>query len=154
MYWKKLFRVTGMVRNYWMKMTRGGEQPEISLTQLQIISCVLLSPGNRVRVRDISDDLGITPGGVSQQVEHLVRLGILERNTDETDRRAVSITLSAKGRELNCALDEFFAGLFGKLFAGVPEEEQRIFVETLDRMIASMEREKAKLNHKKIEVER
>ena len=137
--WKKLFQTTEMIRNYQTRAIRKGRYPEITMTQLQIIGCVLFSPEQSVRVRDISEELGITPGGVSQQVETLVQMGLLERKTDEKDRRAVCITLSERGKEINRKLDSFFSSLFQRLLAGVPEEKYRNFVEVLDTMAEAME---------------
>ena len=141
--WKKLFQTTEMIRNYQTRAIRKGGDPEVTMTQVQIIGCVLFSPEQSVRIRDISEELGITPGGISQQVDTLVRMGLLERKPDENDRRAVCITLSEKGREINRNLDRFFSTLFQRLLAGVPEEKCRIFVEVLDSMSNTMKELKA-----------
>ena len=143
--WKKLFQTTEMIRNYQTKAIRTGRYPDVTMTQVQIIGCVLFSPEQSVRIRDISEELGITPGGISQQVETLVQMGLLERKTDEKDRRAVCITLSEKGMEINRKLDTFLTGLFQRLLTGVPEEKCYIFAEVLDAMSASMIKEKNKL---------
>ena len=136
--WKKLFQTTEKIRNYQSRAISKGKAPDITMTQVQIIGCVLFSPEQSVRVRDISEELGITPGGISQQVENLVKMGLLERKTDEKDRRAVCITLSEKGKEINQWLDGFLSGLFQKLLSEVPEEKRKIFVEVLDVMYQGM----------------
>ena len=136
--WKKLFQTTEMIRNYQTRAIRKGRHPEVTMTQVQIIGCVLFSPEQSVRIRDISEEIGITPGGISQQVDTLVRMGLLERKPDENDRRAVCITLSKKGREINGNLDQLFTSLFQRLLVGVPEEKCRIFVEVLDSMSSAM----------------
>ena len=136
--WKKLFQTTEKIRNYQSRAISKGKAPDITMTQVQIIGCVLFSPEQSVRVRDISEELGITPGGISQQVENLVKMGLLERKTDEKDRRAVCITLSDKGKEINQWLDGFLSGLFQKLLSEVPEEKRKIFVEVLDVMYQGM----------------
>lgn len=136
--WKKLFQTTEKIRNYQSRAISKGKAPDITMTQVQIIGCVLFSPEQSVRVRDISEELGITPGGISQQVENLVKMGLLERKTDEKDRRAVCITLSEKGKEINQWLDGFLSGLFQKLLSEVPEEKRKNFVEVLDVMYQGM----------------
>lgn len=140
--WKRLFQTTEMIRNYHARASRSGKNPDITLTQVQIIGCVLFSPDQQVRIRDIAEDLGITPGGVSQQVERLVKMGILEREVNETDRRAVRITLSEKGKTMNRELEVFFTELFEKLLGNVSPEKCGIFVEVLNAMIEAMEKEK------------
>ena len=138
--WKKLFQTTEKIRNYQSRAISKGKSPDITMTQMQIMGCVLLSPEKSVRVRDISEELGITPGGISQQVDTLVKMGLLERKPDEKDRRAVCITLSEKGNEINQWVDQFLSSLFRKLLADVPEEKRNVFAEVLDSMYQTLEK--------------
>ena len=138
--WKKLFQTTEMIRNYQTRAIRKGRHPEVTMTQVQIIGCVLFSPEQSVRIRDISEEIGITPGGISQQVDTLVKMGLLERKPDEKDRRAVCITLSEKGNEINQWVDQFLSNLFQKLLADVPEEKRNVFAEVLDSMYQTLEK--------------
>ena len=136
--WKKLLETTEKIRNYQSRAISKGKAPDISMTQMQIMGCVLFSPEKSVRVRDISEELGITPGGISQQVDTLVKMGLLERKPDEKDRRAVCITLSEKGEEINEWVDQFLTNLFQKLLADVPEEKRYVFAEVLDSMYQTL----------------
>ena len=138
--WKKLLETTEKIRNYQSRAISKGKAPDISMTQMQIMGCVLFSPEKSVRVRDISEELGITPGGISQQVDTLVKMGLLERKPDEKDRRAVCITLSEKGEEINQWVDQFLTNLFQKLLADVPEEKRYVFAEVLDSMYQTLEK--------------
>lgn len=138
--WKKLLETTEKIRNYQSRAISKGKAPDITMTQMQIMGCVLFSPEKSVRVRDISEELGITPGGISQQVDTLVKMGLLERKPDEKDRRAVCITLSEKGNEINQWVDQFLSNLFQKLLADVPEEKRWVFAEVLDSMYQTLEK--------------
>ncbi|MBQ6596491.1 MAG: MarR family transcriptional regulator [Lentisphaeria bacterium] len=138
--WKKLLETTEKIRNYQSRAISKGKALDISMTQMQIMGCVLFSPEKSVRVRDISEELGITPGGISQQVDTLVKMGLLERKPDEKDRRAVCITLSEKGEEINQWVDQFLTNLFQKLLADVPEEKRWVFAEVLDSMYQTLEK--------------
>ena len=138
--WKKLLQTTEKIRNYQSRVISKGKAHDITMTQMQIMGCVLFSPEKSVRVRDISEELGITPGGISQQVETLVKMGLLERKPDEKDRRAVCITLSEKGEEINQWVDQFLTNLFQKLLADVPEEKRWVFAEVLDSMYQTLEK--------------
>ena len=138
--WKKLLQTTEKIRNYQSRAISKGKAPDITMTQMQIMGCVLFSPEKSVRVRDISEELGITPGGISQQVDTLVKMGLLERKPDEKDRRAVCITLSEKGEEINQWVDQFLTNLFQKLLADVPEEKRYVFAEVLDSMYQTLEK--------------
>ena len=143
-----------MMRNYNVRscrVKRSGK--DLSMTQMQIVGCVFFAPDQRVRVRDISDELGLTPGAVSQQVEKLVQMDFLDRKADEHDRRAVCITLSENGRELYSDVEVFYNTLFDKILSGVPEEDLNAFSHVLDTMQHRVEEEKNKFlkNNKKEE---
>ena len=138
--WKKLLETTEKIRNYQSRAISKGKAPDITMTQMQIMGCVMFSPEKSVRVRDISEELGITPGGISQQVDTLVKMGLLERKPDEKDRRAVCITLSEKGKEINQWVDQFLSSLFQKLLADVPEKKRYVFAEVLDSMYQTLEK--------------
>lgn len=132
-----------MMRNYNVRscrVKRSGK--DLSMTQMQIVGCVFFAPDQRVRVRDISDELGLTPGAVSQQVEKLVQMDFLDRKADEHDRRAVCITLSENGRELYSDVEVFYNTLFDKILSGVPEEDLNAFSHVLDTMQHRVEEEK------------
>ena len=132
-----------MMRNYNVRscrVKRSGK--DLSMTQMQIVGCVFFAPDQRVRVRDISDELGLTPGAVSQQVEKLVQMDFLDRKADEHDRRAVCITLSENGRELYSDVEVFYNTLFDKILSGVPEEDLNVFSHVLDTMQHRVEEEK------------
>ena len=131
------------MRNYNVRscrIKRSGK--DLSMTQMQIVGCVFFAPDQRVRVRDISDELGLTPGAVSQQVEKLVQMDFLDRKADEHDRRAVCITLSENGRELYSDVEVFYNTLFDKILSGVPEEDLNVFSHVLDTMQHRVEEEK------------
>jgi len=51
-----------------------------------------------LRSSAVVDDLGIDKGAVSRQLQHLVDLGLLEREPDPLDGRATLLSLSADAR--------------------------------------------------------
>lgn len=85
-----------------------------------------------VRLKDVSQYLKITPGGVSQMVESLVRSGIIRRIQSEEDRRSIQLSLSEKGEKLSCCLEDFFAQMFREALQELPDEKQNSFLETLE----------------------
>ncbi|MGE5374138.1 MAG: MarR family winged helix-turn-helix transcriptional regulator [Bacteroidota bacterium] len=87
----------------------------------------------------ISDRFEITPAAASQMVDKLVQSGYVVREEDPTDRRAKTLNLTAKGRQLIDAGNEeryrWVEDLAGKLNA---EERARI-VEALEVMTQAMQ---------------
>ena len=87
----------------------------------------------------ISERFEITPAAASQMVDKLVQSGYIVREEDPSDRRAKTLNLTAKGRQLIDAGNEeryrWVDDLAGKLSA---EERARI-VEALELMTRAMQ---------------
>jgi DNA-binding MarR family transcriptional regulator len=86
----------------------------------------------------ISERFEITPAAASQMVDKLVQSGYIVREEDPTDRRAKTLNLTPKGRQLIDAGNEeryrWVEELAGKLNA----EERAQVVEALDVMTRAM----------------
>ena len=146
--WKSLFFFVEGVRNYQTRTVhfkRTAGERELTFPQVRVLGTVFMSSTGSVRVKDISDELGITPGAVSQSVDHLVSRGLLVRCQAEDDRRAVSIRLSERGLELNSHLDTSFNALFQRLLADIEPGKLEVFYEVLTSFHESLEREKSLL---------
>lgn len=92
----------------------------------------------------ISERFEITPAAASQMVDKLVQSGYIVREEDPTDRRAKTLNLTPKGRELIDAGNEeryrWVDELAGKLNA---DERARIVeaLELMTRAIQELEKE-------------
>lgn len=81
---------------------RAGEESDIetdlSVRQTAILLCVYLTPEPHT-VRALAANLNISKPAVSRAVDKLSVLGLLRRQTDETDRRSVNLyrTLTGAG---------------------------------------------------------
>lgn len=58
------------------------------------------SPGGRLRMSDLAAQVGLSTSGITTLVERLMTRGLMERNPDPGDRRALVVTLSDAGRAL------------------------------------------------------
>lgn len=140
--WKMLFKATGSIHDFHNRSMPDKLRNRATLAQLKVMGSVLSSPSGEVKVKDIADELGITPGGVSQAVDKLVKAGMLERRLLESDRRAVSISLSEKGSTIRTQTDAFFTALTARLLKNIPPENQVIFYNVLETMLTELENEK------------
>ena len=109
-----------------------------------MLVCIMRHEPGGVMLKDVANELELTPGAVSQMVEHLVRMELLERCASETDRRAVCIKLSRKGKSIRAFHEDFFNRVFSDFMKTVPEEKQKIFAEVMQKMHDYLEREKQK----------
>ena len=135
--WEKLFQVTDLIRDLHDRKQIEDRPPlRSTLAEMKIMGYVISSAGG-CSVKELSEQLKITPGAVSQNVEKLVRRGPLIRLPDENDRRSVRIMLSPEGLKRHERLNAEFGAILSELLEGVPEEKIEIFSEVLDHLIAT-----------------
>ena len=114
----------------------------ISISQLKLLGCLFRHKGEGMRLKDIAFEMDITPGGMSQAVDLLVRNGLVERFSSEVDRRAVSIRLSQEGKARRKKMYDFFVGMTEELMDDIAAEDLDAFC----RVTAQF---RTKLNEKK-----
>ncbi len=91
-----------------------------------------------VRVSDISDELGLPKPGVTKTIKDMEKLGLVEKQADETDGRVVFLKITAAGKDL---LDEYVDELFGELsreLDDVSDEDADTMIETVEKLYRVM----------------
>lgn len=86
-----------------------------------------------VSLKELAASLSLTSGAASAMVEMFVRRELLERRTDEADRRAVKIRLSNTGLRLIGELEHRFNHMTRNFLAERTEEEIAHLIELLDQ---------------------
>ncbi len=72
---------------------------KLTLNQARALRTLFNNARGNMMLKELAQVLQVTPGAASQQVAALVELGLVERQTNESDRRSVAICLSPKGRK-------------------------------------------------------
>ena len=136
---RMLFSATEFLKSY-LERSRPELAPGKSATvsQLKVVSCILHSPGGKIRIKDIAKSLGITSGGVSQIVDNLVRDKLVIRHVSEEDRRVSWVSLSAEGNKRRRAIEEILDSLTIEVLADVPQEKQDTFNEVLSLLCSRL----------------
>ena len=65
------------------------------------------------RIGDLALDLGLEPSTVSRHVSRLVERGLVDRATDDSDRRASAVKLTRDGVSTRDALADAWRGMLG-----------------------------------------
>ena len=86
-----------------------------------------------VSLKELAASLALTSGAASPMVEVLVRREFLERQTDQDDRRAVRIRLSANGLRFIREMEERFNRMTGRFLATRRREEVSQLLELLEQ---------------------
>jgi DNA-binding MarR family transcriptional regulator len=93
-----------------------------------------------VRQTELADKLGVTKQAVGPLVDDLVGGGIVERIADPTDARAKLVRWTAKGRRALHHGIGVLAKLEGELAADVGTKRLAALADTLEALIAAVER--------------
>ena len=97
--------------------------PELgtSLTPSKLRALELLAQHDGLRVGELADRVGVDDTTATRLVDRLEQLGLAERHSEEGDRRAILVGLTAEGREL---------------VAGVSAQRQQFFADVLSTLDA------------------
>ena len=113
---------------------------KLTPTQGQIISSLANRRSHPMRLNDIADQLRITPATASEAVGSLHAKGLIRKDVDPKDARALSIVLTAKGRSEAERVGEwpqFLSSAIGAL----PEDEQETFLRLIHNVLHSLQQQ-------------
>jgi len=125
------------VHRVFRQLKNGGGFPlnEVNLSGAQLRLVFLISDqADGATVKDIAQDLGITSGAVTQQIDELVAAGYVTRTEDPTDRRLIRITVSPKTRGVLSSLKTKFFRHVEPMFNNLTNQE----VKTLRDLITKV----------------
>ena len=97
--------------------------PELrrQLTPSKLRGLELLAQHDGLRVGELADRVGVDDTTATRLVDRLEELGLAERQSEEGDRRAIVVALTAEGRELVAGVsaqrEQFFADVLATLDA-------------------------------------
>jgi len=114
------------------------EGSKISGPQLALLDWVAATPG--CGIQDIAAGLGLSAPTVSVSVRRLEELGLLERQPNPQDGRAIRLFLTAQGRALYARAQAFRRQKMRHLLAGLTDEEKATFLSLLEKALTEAER--------------
>ena len=118
----------------WTEGRAGGGLPYTRLRLLQALHC-----GGPAIMRDLGDQLGVSPRNMTAMVDALEEAHLVVRRPHPTDRRATLVGLTADGQhEAEQVLGPRLDALAG-LFEGFSLDEQQQFATTLHRLGQAMQ---------------
>lgn len=86
----------------------------------------------------LSDLTNVTENTTVSMINSMVKHGLVERRRDSTDRRKLSITLTARGRALERELMNYAVDINRTAVAGIDGAEIAICVSVLSRMSTNL----------------
>ena len=103
------------------------------------IMCKLADEGPQ-RLGALATSFGLDPSTITRQVQALEEIGLADRRTDPSDRRASILDLSAEGRDVLERTRSHRRGKLQQALADWSEEDRGEFARLLHQFNASLDR--------------
>lgn len=114
------------------------EMSGLGLTTPKMRALAVLSVIEGPLIRELSVYTVTEQSTLSRALDALEREEKIRRETDASDSRAVRVRITEKGRAAFDALWPQMAAAQARMFRGIPEDERRAFVATLQKMLANI----------------
>lgn len=103
------------------------------LTMIEINTIVVIGRnGNRQKMSDVANSLGVSTGTPTVTVDRLIKKGYVLRDKDLEDRRQVIVMLSEKGLEAYRHVVELKGLIVERLFSLMTDEQLKALISILD----------------------
>ncbi|MGR5556025.1 MarR family winged helix-turn-helix transcriptional regulator [Vibrio fortis] len=103
-----------------------------SLAQVHTIE--VLGVHGALRMKELSEKLGITTGTLTVQIEKLVKAELVKRCEHPTDRRAIVVDLTPAGQAIHTQHNQLHLDLVNDLTSGISSEETQVLTACLEKM--------------------
>ncbi|MCB1036253.1 MAG: winged helix-turn-helix transcriptional regulator [Acidobacteria bacterium] len=116
---------------------QAGHPRDLTPTQGEVLVLLQQRPG--VTLTEVGAVLGVKASTASEAVSTLERKGLLKKERSPEDRRALQLFLTPEG-EAEAAAAALWPDFLALAVGELPEEEARVLMRTLQRMILSLQR--------------
>jgi DNA-binding MarR family transcriptional regulator len=137
---KRILEELGHVLRHLTRIS-GGAHEGPPMTATQRLALFELIDGGPLRLNDLAARTGTTPPTASRAVDALDELGMVERTSDPTDRRALQIQLTPNGRRAVAERQARIYAAFRPAVAGLPAAERRQLADLLARLAEQLKRQ-------------
>jgi DNA-binding MarR family transcriptional regulator len=114
------------------------EMAKMGLTTPKARALAVLSVVEGPLIRELAVYTVIEQSTLSRALDQLQTEGLIRREVDAADSRAVRVFITKAGRETFESLWPHMAEAQARMFRGIPEDERRAFVATLQKMLANI----------------
>lgn len=116
------------------------EMSGLGLTTPKMRALAVLSVVEGPLIRELSVLCVVEQSTLSRALDQLQAEGMIRREVDAADSRAVRVFISDSGRAAFETLWPHMVAAQARMFRGIPDDEKRAFVGTLQKMLANIRR--------------
>lgn len=114
------------------------EMAGMGLTTPKARALAVLSVVEGPLIRELAVYTVIEQSTLSRALDQLQAEGLIRREADASDSRAVRVFITEGGRAVFDELWPHMADAQARMFRGIPDDEQRAFVATLQKMLINI----------------
>ena len=114
------------------------EMADLGLTTPKARALSVLSVIDGPLIRELSVFTVVEQSTLSRALDQLDADGLIRREADPQDSRATRVFLTEAGRGVFETLWPHMAEAQARMFRGIPDDERRVFVGTLQKMVANI----------------
>lgn len=115
-----------------------GEAGKLTPSEIHLIDAI--GCDNTVLMGELAKALGVTKGAVTQIVDRLERIDLLERIPHPTDLRSTYVSLTQKGGIAYQAHDKMRLDFYRQLQSQLDDEEMAAFDNAIEKLISSLKK--------------
>jgi len=115
-----------------------GLMDDLNISQSELLFFSSLDNCLGLSSPELAKNMGLSASRVSRVVDKLVVNGYLDRNTDTSDRRAITLCLTPKGKVVRSKIDEVRNECEARLLGTIPSEEIERFRELISKIVKNM----------------
>lgn len=132
--WTLIFQASAKMRDFGHSFS-GQDLEKLTLAQARVLEVVFQCSPQGVMLKDIARRVKLTPGAVSQTIDVLVKMDLVERNSDPNDRRAVNIHIAKRGMEIRNEVSSTLDKTMEAVLSKKSPKERAAFVSILEQFI-------------------
>ncbi|MFC3180614.1 MarR family winged helix-turn-helix transcriptional regulator [Cypionkella sinensis] len=114
------------------------EMAEQGLSTPKMRALAVLSVVEGPLIRELAVYTVVDPSTLSRSLDQLQADGLVRREADSADSRAVRVFITEAGRSTFEALWPHMAKAQARMFRGIPEAERQAFTATLQKMLTNI----------------
>ena len=110
----------------------------LGLTTPKMRALAVLSVIEAPLIRELAVYAVVEQSTLSRALDQLAGEGLILRETDAGDSRAIRVHITEAGRAAFEAMWPQMAASYARMFQGIPDDERRAFVATLQKMLGNI----------------
>ena len=133
---QNLEHLSQLITEFYDKMSSWEQSvvKETGYSLAQVHTIEVLGVHGALRMKELSEKLGITTGTLTVQIEKLVKAELVKRCEHPTDRRAIVVDLTPAGQAIYTQHNQLHLELVNDLTSGISSEETQVLTACLEKM--------------------